>query len=72
MVPNYLELIERAYTGPVLKKEDWDFEQVALTTRRLVKKYQITWTHDEIVPNDPDLADRIFQAAVELAQSIGV
>jgi len=72
MLQGYLELIERSHTGPVIKKEDWDLDKIALTTRRLVKKYQLAWNPDEVVPNDPDLADRVFKAAVELVQSAGV
>ena len=69
---SYLELIERAKTGPLVQKEDWDLEKVAITTKRLVKKYQIRWNPEEVVPCDPDLADRIFQAGLELAQQVGV
>lgn len=72
MVQNYLELIERSHTGPVIKKEDWDLDKIALTIRRLVKKYQLAWSPEEVVPNDPDLADRVFKAAVELVQAAGV
>jgi methylamine--corrinoid protein Co-methyltransferase len=72
MSVNYLELIERAQTGPAIHKDEWDFEKVALTTRSLVKKYQIQWKPEIVIPNDPDMADRVFQAALELAQQIGV
>ncbi len=72
MACNYLGFIERAQTGPMVKKEDWDLDQIALTTKRLVKKYNITWNPEEVVPNNPDLADRVFQAGLELAQTVGV
>jgi methylamine---corrinoid protein Co-methyltransferase len=69
---NYLELIDRGQTGPLISKEQWDLDKVAITTRRLVKKYQISWSSDEVVPLDPGVADRIFQAGLELAQEIGI
>ena len=72
MACNYLGFIERAQTGPMVKKEDWDLDQIALTTKRLVKKYNITWNPEEVVPNNPDLANRVFQAGLELAQTVGV
>ena len=72
MACNYLGFIERAQTGPMVKKEDWDLDQIALTTKRLVKKYNITWNPEEVVPNNPDLAYRVFQAGLELAQTVGV
>lgn len=72
MIPDYIALIERAQNGPAIPKEDWDLEKVAITTRQLVKKYQIAWNPTEIVPLNPDMADRVFQAGLELARQIGV
>lgn len=72
MTNAYLELLERAYSGPLLSKEDWDLERIALATRRLVKKYGITWSQEEAIPQNADMADRVFQAGLELAQSAGV
>ena len=68
---NYFDLIERFETGPQLAKEDWDLERVALPVRRLVKKYHLDWNPERVVPDDPDLADRVFQAALELACDTG-
>ncbi|MEN4041381.1 MAG: monomethylamine:corrinoid methyltransferase, partial [Anaerolineaceae bacterium] len=72
MPVTYLEILERAQTGTPLKKEDWDFEQIALPTRSLVKQYGLQWQKDQVIPDDPDLIDRLFQAAFDLAISSGV
>jgi methylamine---corrinoid protein Co-methyltransferase len=72
MAVNYLELINRAETGPLIRKEDWDLEKVAITTKRLVKKHQISWSPGEVIPLNPDVADRVFQAGLELAQATGI
>ncbi len=72
MALNYLEIIERAQQGQPVKKEDWDFEQIALGTRELVKKYQLAWNRDAVVPFDPGLIDRVFQAGLELISKTGV
>ncbi len=72
MAPNYLELLERAQTGPSISKEDWDMDKVVIATRKLVKKYQIAWDPGEIIPLDPGIADRVFNAGLELAQTSGV
>lgn len=68
----YYDLIYRAYHGPMLGEEDWDLEKVAGTTRRLVRKYKLTWDPNKIVTDDPGLADAIFAAGMELAKAIGV
>jgi methylamine--corrinoid protein Co-methyltransferase len=71
MILDYLEIIDRANNGPYMTEEDWDLEQVAMTTMKLVDKYDLTWDRQEIVTDDPGLADTIFQAGLELAQTIG-
>ena len=68
---NYHEIMDRARSGPYISEEDWDLNKVAMTTRKLVKKYKLTWDKDEIVTDDPGLADTIFEAGLELAKEIG-
>ena len=72
MALNYLEIVDRAHVGQPIKKEDWDFEQIALNTRQLVKKYHLAWDRDTVVPSDPELIDRIFQAGLELVSKTGI
>ncbi len=71
-LPSYLALINRARTGTAVSKEDWDLEKIVLTTRQLVKKYHLSWNPEEVVPLDPDISNRVFQAGLELAQQVGV
>lgn len=68
----YYDLIYRAYHGPMLGEEDWDLEKVAGTTSRLVRKYKLTWDPNQIITDDPGLADTIFAAGLELAKTLGV
>jgi methylamine---corrinoid protein Co-methyltransferase len=67
----YLDLIERFNTGEPTAKDDWDFDAIVLPVRRLVKKYHLAWDPGQVIPNDPDLADRVFQAACELVYQAG-
>jgi len=69
---DYLEILERTHIGPKMKKSDWDMDKVLLPVRRLVKKFDLSWNRTQVVPNDPDLADRIFQAGLALARQSGV
>ena len=71
MTMNYLEIMDRANQGPYITEENWDLEKVAMTTMQLVDKYQLAWDPQTIVPDDPGLADAIFEAGFELAASIG-
>jgi len=68
---NYLELFDRANDGAYISEQNWDLEKIVATTRRLVKKYRLEWDHNQIVNDDPALADAIFQAGFELAVEVG-
>ncbi len=69
---NFLEILDRAEHGKSMKKETWDFDQVVMNTKALVKKYDIHWDKQEIVARDQAMIDRLFLAALELASAIGV
>ncbi|MBK8418837.1 MAG: monomethylamine:corrinoid methyltransferase [Anaerolineales bacterium] len=68
---NYLEILDRANTGPYLAEENWDLEKVAMTTKRLVKKYKLEWNKEELVTDDAALSEAIFNAGYELAVTLG-
>jgi methylamine--corrinoid protein Co-methyltransferase len=68
---NYLEILDRANTGPYISEENWDLEKVAMTARRLVKKYKVEYDPNEIVTSDPAIADAIYRAGYEMAVELG-
>ena len=72
MIHSYLDILDRAKTGLIVSKADWDMDYVVLPVRRLVKKYQLTWDKNQVIPDDEDLIDRLFQAGMELAVSSGI
>lgn len=69
---SYYDIMDRARSGPYISENDWDLKKVAMTTRKLVRKYKLTWNPNEIVTDDPGLADAVFAAGLELAKTIGV
>ncbi len=72
MRSNWLvEIMRRAHAGPYMKEADFE---IALTKRirKLVKSYGITYDPQNLVPADDDLADRVFQAGLELFVEMGV
>ena len=71
MILNYLDVLDRANNGPYISEENWDLEKVAVTTMKLVQKYELDWGPEVIVADDPGLADAIFEAGLELAAEIG-
>jgi len=66
-----LEIMKRAQTGPFMKENEFDL-QVAKRIKALVKQYGIKYDAANLVPADDDLADRVFQAALDLFVELGV
>jgi len=72
LIHSYLDILDRSKTGQLVKKSDWDMDFVVLPVRQLVKKYQLEWDKQRVIPQDGDLVDRLFQAGMELAASSGI
>lgn len=47
-------------------------EHIVLPVRKLVKKYQLEWDKQQVIPEDEDLISHLFQAGMELAVSAGI
>ncbi|NQS91966.1 MAG: monomethylamine:corrinoid methyltransferase, partial [Chloroflexi bacterium] len=65
-------VLEKADTGPVIDEKEWDYQYIGAKTKELIKKYDISWEEDNLVPSDDGLADRLYQAGWELALDSGV
>ena len=69
---NWLPTIcQRSENGPYMKESEYDLT-LARTVARLVKDYEITYNPQVLVPNDDDLADRVYKASVDLFTEMGV
>jgi methylamine---corrinoid protein Co-methyltransferase len=68
---NYLDILDRAHNGPYISEENWDLEKIAMTTKRLVKKYKLEWDKNCLVTDDPSLSEAIWNAGYELAMEVG-
>ncbi|OQY23431.1 MAG: hypothetical protein B6I35_03700, partial [Anaerolineaceae bacterium 4572_32.2] len=66
------EIMERANTGPFCEADDFNYKVFMPKMKEVIKKYDIKYDPDNPVPSDDDLADRIWQAAVEFFLEVGV
>lgn len=64
-------IVSRSESGPYMKESDFDMTLMK-TVMKLVKEYQIEYEPSILVPADDELADRIYQAAVELVLEMGI
>jgi methylamine--corrinoid protein Co-methyltransferase len=65
-------VLDLSNRGEYMDEEAWDLESVAATTRQMVKKYNLAWNPERLIPYDPQLIAAIFEAGVELASRLGV
>lgn len=68
-----LQALDKAENGPVVEEKVWDQEIIGKNFRDTLKKYDIKLDKaDPYVTDDDDLADRLWEAGLELAALTGV
>ena len=67
-----LDVLHRAETGPIIDEKEFEAKLIRSTIKNLISKYKIKFDHSVIVPNDDELADRIFEAGLEFAVEVGM
>ena len=67
-------MLQRAKEGPPCTLREWETKVLPQTVRKILKKFDLerTFNKDEPVNQDMELADRFFQAGLELAAEIGL
>ena len=73
-VQRLLNMLDKAYTGPIMPMKEWDTKVIPKTIKGILKKYGLTGTLDLENPIncDDDLADTFFKAGWELALELGM
>jgi methylamine--corrinoid protein Co-methyltransferase len=72
MQSNWLpEIVNRSENGPYMKESEYDLT-LAKTVMKLVGEYDLTYDPKILVPDDDDLADRLYQASLNLFVEMGV
>jgi methylamine--corrinoid protein Co-methyltransferase len=67
-----LETLDKAETGPIYEEKEFDKTQIGLAVQDIIKRYEISWPADVMVPADDALADRLFEAGLTLAEESGL
>jgi methylamine--corrinoid protein Co-methyltransferase len=65
------QVVSRSENGPFMKEAAFDMA-LARKTAELVKKHGIKFDRNVLVPGDDDMADRLYQAGLELFIEMGV
>jgi methylamine---corrinoid protein Co-methyltransferase len=68
-----VDVLDRMENGPIVEEEEFDMNMIPDTISALQEKYDLYLPADgPIVPSDDALADRVFEAGLELAETVGV
>jgi methylamine--corrinoid protein Co-methyltransferase len=67
----FWDIIERAEKGENIDVNQWD-RLIGKTAGEVVKKYELTYDPENPVPADDKLADRMYEAGIELFERMGI
>jgi methylamine---corrinoid protein Co-methyltransferase len=66
-----IEVFDRADQGPLISDTDYYMGRFVPKLAEVIARYRIKWDKNTIVNTDDDLADRCFQAAIDLLAEAG-
>ncbi len=69
-----LDVFDRAENGAMIDEMEWDMRLVPQAVSRLIAEYDLKMkpVSETIVNQDDNLADRLYQAGLALAEQVGV
>jgi len=68
---DFWEVYNRSESGPFLKEKDFD-RKVGALAAEMVKKHNIKFNPEEVIPSDDSMADRLWEAAIEFFLELGI
>lgn len=68
----FLEITNRSNTGEKVSSDDWNLRHIVKPAKKMVKKYQLAWEKEIIIPTDEKLFDDMFAAAKEFIVDTGI
>jgi len=71
-MPNLIDFMERATSGPIVSEDNFNLKILIPNVRKTVKEFNISYTPENPVSADDDLAERLFEAAIEFVLRTGV
>jgi methylamine--corrinoid protein Co-methyltransferase len=67
----FWDVYTRSETGRFIKEQEFD-KQVGTVANQLVQKHGIRFDREQVIPSDDQLADKVYQAALELFLELGI
>ncbi|MBN1834996.1 MAG: monomethylamine:corrinoid methyltransferase [Spirochaetales bacterium] len=67
----FWDVYKRSESGPFIKEQEFD-KQLGTVANRLVQKHGIRFDREQVIPSDDGLADKVYEAALELFLELGI
>jgi methylamine--corrinoid protein Co-methyltransferase len=67
-----LDICERAVKGPIMSEKDFNMKSLIPSVRDVVKAYEIVVDKENPISGDDAMADRLYEAAIELLVRNGI
>ena len=67
----FWDVIGRSESGPLVKEKEFDL-RVGQVARQMIEKYDIKYDPQNVIPADDGLADRVYQAGLDLFLELGI
>jgi len=68
---DFWDVYKRSENGPFVKEQEFD-RQIGTVANQLVQKHGIRFDPEQVIPSDDALADKVYQAALELFLELGI
>jgi methylamine--corrinoid protein Co-methyltransferase len=66
-----LKILDKVENGPIMEEKDFD-TLITVTVKELVAKYDISYDKEDAICMSDELADRVFAAALEMNERVGI
>ena len=67
----FWDVLERAENGEIMEEKEWD-RLIGEVAAQVVSDHDVKYDPENPVPADDSLADRLFEAGVELFEKTGI
>ena len=69
---DFIDIVERSYTGEKVSKEDWDIDYVAMPVKDLLDDFDLGYETGDVMAYDEDMLRRFYAAGRQLAIGSGI
>jgi len=67
-----LNVIDRVYSGPIVDEKKFDLQYVAHGVARVIREHDIKFDKGQIIQQDDQMIDRVFEASLDFLEQCGI